>query len=199
MVKGTIHMYWSVTRNTNLFDLVCDYKLSLAHMLNDLFHTICYTVISILALTTGNHVYLISTKGARQEWLVSRGCLLPRCTWSYLRICRRSVLSYTRFCNCLWIMITFYTLLTSLFCIVKYHSDSNHKYSKVEIETNTRIPYRQYLCSCWREGLPTVCWRSHGYESCPIVSGPGSVFIWGGIYSKASTWEEKNILLQFDI
>jgi hypothetical protein len=22
-------------------DLVCDYKLSLAHMLNDLFHTIC--------------------------------------------------------------------------------------------------------------------------------------------------------------
>jgi hypothetical protein len=45
-------------------DLVCDYKLSLAHMLNDLFHTICYTVISILALTTGNPVYLISTKGA---------------------------------------------------------------------------------------------------------------------------------------
>jgi hypothetical protein len=48
-------------------DLVCDYKLSLAYMLNDLFHTICSTVISILALTTGNPVYLISTKGA---WLV---------------------------------------------------------------------------------------------------------------------------------
>jgi hypothetical protein len=47
-------------------DLVCDHKLSLAHMLNDLFHTICYTVISILALTTGNPVYLISTKGARR-------------------------------------------------------------------------------------------------------------------------------------
>jgi hypothetical protein len=47
-------------------DLVCDYKLSLAHMLNYLFHTICYTVISILALTTGNPVYLISTKGARR-------------------------------------------------------------------------------------------------------------------------------------
>jgi hypothetical protein len=31
-------------------------------MLNDLSHTICYTVISILALTTGNRVYLISTK-----------------------------------------------------------------------------------------------------------------------------------------
>jgi hypothetical protein len=47
-------------------DLVCDYKLSLAHLLNDLFHTICYTVISILTLTTGNHIHLISTKGARR-------------------------------------------------------------------------------------------------------------------------------------
>jgi hypothetical protein len=45
-------------------DLVWGYKLSLAHMLNDLFHTICYTVISILDLTTGNPVYLILTKGA---------------------------------------------------------------------------------------------------------------------------------------
>jgi hypothetical protein len=36
----------------------------------------------------------------------------------YLRICRRSVLPYTRFCNCLLITITFYTLLTSLFCIL---------------------------------------------------------------------------------
>jgi hypothetical protein len=31
-------------------------------MLNDLFHTLCYTVVSILALSTGNPVYLISTK-----------------------------------------------------------------------------------------------------------------------------------------
>ena len=48
---------------------------------------------------------------------LSRGCLLLRGTWSRLRICRRSVLPYTRSCNCLWIMITFYTLLTLLFCI----------------------------------------------------------------------------------
>jgi hypothetical protein len=47
-------------------DLVCDYKLSLAHMLKDLLHTICSTVISILALTTGNPVYIISTKGTRR-------------------------------------------------------------------------------------------------------------------------------------
>jgi hypothetical protein len=43
-------------------DLVCDYKLSLTYMLNDLFHTLCQTVVSILAFTTGNPVYLISTK-----------------------------------------------------------------------------------------------------------------------------------------
>jgi hypothetical protein len=55
----------------------------------------------MLALTTGNPVYLISTKGARWVWPVSRGCLLILSTWSYLRICRRSMLPYTRFCNCL--------------------------------------------------------------------------------------------------
>jgi hypothetical protein len=47
-------------------------------------------------------LYLISTKGARRVWPVSRWCLLLLGTWSYLRICRRSVLPYTRFCNCLW-------------------------------------------------------------------------------------------------
>jgi hypothetical protein len=31
-------------------------------MLNDLIHNLCQTVVSILALTTGNPVYLISTK-----------------------------------------------------------------------------------------------------------------------------------------
>jgi hypothetical protein len=34
-------------------------------------------------------------------WPVSRRCLLLRSTWSYLCIYRRSVLPYTRFCNCL--------------------------------------------------------------------------------------------------
>jgi hypothetical protein len=43
---------------------VCDYKLSLAHMLNELFQTLCKTVDSILTLTTRNPVYLISTNGA---------------------------------------------------------------------------------------------------------------------------------------
>jgi hypothetical protein len=44
---------------------------------------------------------LISSKGAWRVWPVSRGCLLLLGTWSYFCICRRSVLPYTRFCNCL--------------------------------------------------------------------------------------------------
>jgi hypothetical protein len=40
--------------------------------------------------------------GSRRVWPISRGCLLLRDTWSCLRICRRSVLSYTRFCN--WLL-----------------------------------------------------------------------------------------------
>jgi hypothetical protein len=59
-------------------------------------------------------------KAARRVWAVSRGYLLLRGTGSYLCICRKSVMPYTRFCNCLLITITFYTLLNSLFCIIYY-------------------------------------------------------------------------------
>jgi hypothetical protein len=58
-------------------------------------------LISVMALTVGNPVHLISTKGARWVWLFSRGCLLLCGTWSYLCNRWRSVLPYTRFCNCL--------------------------------------------------------------------------------------------------
>jgi hypothetical protein len=72
-------------------------------------------------------------------------------------ICRRSVLPYTRFCNCFLITIAFYTLLTSLFCIeispgigpfkipemlLKFRQDeekeyiSFSKYSFLELESN---------------------------------------------------------------
>jgi hypothetical protein len=64
---------------------------------------------------------------ARRVWPVSRACLLLRSTWSYLRICRGSVLPYTRFCNCLLITITFCTLLTSLFCIIRVVRDFQRK------------------------------------------------------------------------
>jgi hypothetical protein len=81
-------------------DLVCDYKLSLALMLNDLFHPLCQTAISILTLTMGNPVHLISIKGRRRVWPVSGGCLFLRGTWSDLRICRGTELLYTQFCIC---------------------------------------------------------------------------------------------------
>jgi hypothetical protein len=48
--------------------------------------------------------------GSRRVWPVSRACLLLLGTWSYLRICRRSVLPHTWFCNCLLITITIDTL-----------------------------------------------------------------------------------------
>jgi hypothetical protein len=41
-------------------DFVCNYRLSLVHMLGELFHALCWTVIYVLALTTGGSVYLIS-------------------------------------------------------------------------------------------------------------------------------------------
>ena len=63
-------------------------------------------------------IYISYLKGgSRRVWPVSRGCSLLRGTWSHLRICRRSVLPYTRIVIAFWIMITFYTLLPSLFCI----------------------------------------------------------------------------------
>jgi hypothetical protein len=64
-------------------------------MLNDLFHTFCYTMVD---LTMGIPIHLISTKGARWVWQVSKGCLL---LWYNLCICWRSVLPHTRFCICL--------------------------------------------------------------------------------------------------
>jgi hypothetical protein len=53
------------------------------------------------ALRTDNPVHLISTEDERRVWPVNRGSLLLLGTWSYLRICQRSVLPYTRICNCL--------------------------------------------------------------------------------------------------
>jgi hypothetical protein len=70
----------------------------------------CY--FHILALTTGNPVYLISTKGARRPvWPFSRGCLLLCGTWPNLLggLCCPTL----GFVIAFWIMITFYTLLKS--------------------------------------------------------------------------------------
>jgi hypothetical protein len=41
-------------------------QINLANMLIDFIHALCNTVVSILALTTDNPIYLLSTKGSRQ-------------------------------------------------------------------------------------------------------------------------------------
>jgi hypothetical protein len=85
--------------------------------------------------------------GSRRVWPVSRGCLLLRGTWSCLRICRRSVLPYTRFCNCLLITITFYTLLTSLFCMYMYFQiDPN---SSMTVVCVTCTYAQMCICCVW--------------------------------------------------
>jgi hypothetical protein len=61
-------------------------------------------------------VNLMSTKGVRRVWPVSRGYLL-RGTWSYLRICRGLCCPTLDFVFAFWIMMTFDTFLTSLLCI----------------------------------------------------------------------------------
>jgi hypothetical protein len=78
-------------------------------MLNDLFHTLCKTVFSILALTTANPEYLISTKGSRRPWTSAEDAIHLHDTWSYSHFCWESVLPYTRICRCFWVMITLNT------------------------------------------------------------------------------------------
>jgi hypothetical protein len=99
-------------------DLVCDYKLSLAYMLNDLFHTLCQTFVPKLALTTGNPVYLISTNvhgGCDRSADDAYSSMTPDPTFAFFGGPCCLTLD---FLFAIWIMITFYTLLTSLFCIL---------------------------------------------------------------------------------
>ena len=46
-----------------------------------------WTVISLLALTSGNPIYLISTNGARRMWPVRRGCLLLHDIYIFIFVC----------------------------------------------------------------------------------------------------------------
>jgi hypothetical protein len=86
---------------------------------------------------------VISTKGARQVWSVSRGYLLLRGTLSYLCIYRGSMLLYTGFVIAFWIMITFYTLLTSLLyydCQQHFRSLGTARWRSYGDDTTTKQP-----------------------------------------------------------
>jgi hypothetical protein len=84
------------------------------------------------------------------------------------------------------------------YLVISHQSTTLYKYCKVENTKDAGIFHRQYLCSCLWSGLPIICWNSHGYELCPFVSGPVFVFIWGGIHSKALTWDEKYLAVAFN-
>jgi hypothetical protein len=79
-------------------------KIITAHMLN-MSYTGCITVIVLLALVTGNPVYLISTKGSEQVWPVSRVCLLLHGIRCHLCIC--PCCPTLDLVVASWIMITF--------------------------------------------------------------------------------------------
>jgi hypothetical protein len=51
------------------------------------------------------------------------------------------------------------------------------KYSEVDIKKMLEFLIDNIYVVVGRTGLPTVCWNSHGYELCPVVSGSVFVFI----------------------
>jgi hypothetical protein len=69
--------------------------------------------------------------GSRLVWPVSRGCLLLLDTLFYLRFCRRSVLLYTRFCNCLF--DCGYVLHIVNLAILYYLQESISKYGYITL------------------------------------------------------------------
>ena len=75
-------------------DLIHNYKLSLSHMLSDIFHTNSYTALGTLTLTADNSALTTMDLGSRRVWPVNRGCLLILGTWSHLRYIRGSVLAH---------------------------------------------------------------------------------------------------------
>jgi hypothetical protein len=88
-------------------------------MLNDLFHTLCYSVVFILALTTDNPVYLISTKGARGCDRSTEDAYSSAAPDPTFAVFGRPCCPKLDFVFAFWTLITFYTLLTSLFDIYK--------------------------------------------------------------------------------
>jgi hypothetical protein len=52
----------------------------------------------------------------------------------------------------------------------KYHSDSTHKHSEVQIKKMLEF-FIDNIYIVVSSGLPTVCWNSNGYELCSVVSG----------------------------
>jgi hypothetical protein len=95
---------------------------------------------------SNNSFYLIWRWGSRRVWPVSSGCLLLHGTWSYLRICRGPYCPTLDFVFAFWIMITFDTLLISLFCIyyLEYFRYDITYISHATTVTKIHHPYNIY-------------------------------------------------------
>jgi hypothetical protein len=75
--------------------LIQNYKLSLSHMLSDIFHTNSLTVlIHWLWHTADNSALMIMELGSQRVWPVDKGFLLLLGTWSHLRQVQGSVLAH---------------------------------------------------------------------------------------------------------
>jgi hypothetical protein len=92
-------------------DLMYIYKLSLSHMLFDIFHTKSETVLCTLTLTADNSAFMVMELGPRRVCPIDRGCLLLLDTWHHLWYVRGSGLAHLF----LWLVIrTCLSGLTSL-------------------------------------------------------------------------------------
>jgi hypothetical protein len=101
--------FWiMITFYTLLTSLIC--IMSFETILNFL-SMWCELIVFYL---TDNPVCLISTKGARWVWPISRRCLFLLDNSSYLRICGGPCCPTFDFVFVFWIRIAFDTLLTSL-------------------------------------------------------------------------------------
>jgi hypothetical protein len=56
-------------------DLIHNYKLSLSHMLFDIFHTNNYTLFGTVTLTADHTAFMTMELGSQRVWPVDRGCL----------------------------------------------------------------------------------------------------------------------------
>jgi hypothetical protein len=102
----------------------------------------------LLALKTGNPVYVISNTGARRMWPVSRGCLLLPGTWSYLCIFQKSVLPCTQFCICFLDFDYVLHIVTCNFAILYLSTTSSSIYISIlytPVNLKLKTPQNQPL------------------------------------------------------
>jgi hypothetical protein len=122
-------------------DLIHNYKLSISHMLCDIFHTNDSTVLGTLTLTADNSAFLIMELGSRLVWPVDRGCLLLLSTWSHrwyfwgVRV--SPFINLTQFLLVFWDWLIFGILATSY--KMKHLANFNQTWYKPFLMKGTQV------------------------------------------------------------